>query len=166
MRKSRTFVPQVDGAKLEDRVVLSTAAASIHAAVFINPTIPFVIAPVGVAQNAINFTSNTYHNVIGSLQTIANNYAVTGNLTAAANALSIVSYRMPYGHAELLPVWLNDLNALRLAGTATPANAARVVFNDLHAYLANGVGKSFNILKSDVGWATDNQLIGLYNGHV
>jgi hypothetical protein len=130
MRKRRTFVPQCSEARLEDRIVLSTAALQ---ATVINGH-NFVIAPPGISQNAINFTSNTFHSVLSSLSTIAHNFAVTGNQAAAQHALSVVSFGMPYGHVDLLPIWLADLKTLQTGGTLTNAEATTEV-TDLYETL-------------------------------
>lgn len=156
MRKSRTFVPRCDEAKLEDRVALSTIFGNFA----------FVHATPPVRQFQINFTSNTYHFVIQDLKKIAKNFAATGNVTATESALARVSTKVPFGNANLFPTWQSDLSALQASGTATAAQAAQVVFNDLQTYLQTNVGSQFNILKSHPNWATDNALNGFYNGRV
>ena len=50
------------------------------------------------------------------------------------------------------------------AGTSATAQLENLIQKDTLAYLANGIGKSFNILKSGVGWASDSLLT--YNGRV
>ncbi len=115
MLKRRAFVPQINDTRLEDRVVLTTTAAN------------FVIAPAGVAQNSINFTSNTYHSVISSLSTISHNFAVTGNVTAAEHALAQVSLGIPFGQKTLLPIWLTDLQTLQTGARLTNAEATTEV---------------------------------------
>ena len=154
MQKSRTFVPRCDEAKLEDRVALSTVFGHF----------PFVQATPPVRQFQINFTSNTFHYVIRDLNKIAHNFAVTGNVTTAENALARESFRIPYGNQNLLPTWQADLQAL--PPTATAADAANVVHSDLLTYLEDNVGSTLNILKSGANWATDNELNGFYNGTV
>ncbi len=50
------------------------------------------------------------------------------------------------------------------AGTSTLAQVENLIQNDTIAYLGNGIGSSFNILKSNVRWASDKLLT--YNGRV
>jgi hypothetical protein len=153
MRKSRTFVPRCDEANLEGRVALSTVFGNF----------PFVHATPPVRQFQINFTSRTYHFMIQSLKQIARNLAVTGNVTAAENALARQSFRVPFGNQNLLPMWQADLESLP---SPTVAQALNVVVSDLNNYLESNVGTTLNILKSHQGWATDNALNGFYNGRV
>jgi Domain of unknown function (DUF4214) len=49
-------------------------------------------------------------------------------------------------------------------GTSQTVQLENLIQQDTIAYLGNGIGKSFNILKSGVGWASDNLLT--YNGFV
>ncbi len=49
-------------------------------------------------------------------------------------------------------------------GTSQTVQLENLIQQDTLAYLANGIGVSFNILKSNVGWASDNLLT--FNGHV
>jgi hypothetical protein len=165
MRRKQCFVPAVDG--LESREVLSTITPHIlpHVAVTnvsvrqIDSTIPFVIAPTGVWQNAINFTSNTYHNLINGLNSAAKSFARTGDVTALGNALTALSNKVPYGQLNLLPVWQADVeNGTTIGGTLQQIKA------DLLSYLNEGLGTDWNVLKSCVNWSTDSQLT--YNGRV
>jgi hypothetical protein len=183
---------------LEHKVVLSHAALTpVGAAPLVSPhhhvpgdfgggnidhSIPFIFATEvgGVAQNALNFTSNTYHGVLygfewKGISQIAAIYKHNGNFDQLIANVGQLSFRMPYGPMRLFPVWKADLEALR-AGTLTPDNTgvpnfgagngavADVLFHDLQTYLAAGLGTSFNILKSTVGWASDDLLT--YNGTV
>jgi hypothetical protein len=50
------------------------------------------------------------------------------------------------------------------AGTSKATQMENLIQNDTVAFLDNNVGKEFNVLKSGVGWASDNLLI--YNGYV
>ena len=50
------------------------------------------------------------------------------------------------------------------AGTSQQAQMSNLLQRDLLAYFANNIGTSFNLLKSHVGWASDNLLT--YNGRV
>jgi Domain of unknown function (DUF4214) len=49
-------------------------------------------------------------------------------------------------------------------GTSQQAQLSNLIQQDTLAYLADGIGNSFNILKSNVGWASDNLLT--FNGRV
>jgi Domain of unknown function (DUF4214) len=49
-------------------------------------------------------------------------------------------------------------------GTSQTVQLENLIQQDTLAYLANGIGVTFNILKSNVGWASDNLLT--FNGHV
>ena len=149
-RQKTTFTPQVDG--LERREVLSTV---------IHVDIPFVIAPAGVNQFAINFTSNTFHGVWNSLNADARNLARTGNLTLAETQLTALSTRIPYGEQVLLPIWQADVNNAIGTTTPTPATvkaALNAVEADLISYLNDNEGSAFNVQKSGVGWSTDGLL--------
>lgn len=187
-RKS-TFTPSVDG--LEKREVLSTAPTSIahvalanpqaaftHFPVFINTTIPYVVAPPGVHQFAINFTSNTFHQIINGLNSAAQDFAKFGSTIHLRTNLVNLAHRVPYG-SQLLATWANDLanfglvvNPLGGAATAPiNANGATIraalvqLETDLVNYIGSNVGGSFNVLKSGVNWSTDS-LIPIYNGRV
>jgi hypothetical protein len=149
----------------------------------VDTTIPFVLATQvgGVAQNALNFTSNTYQGVLygfewPGIQQIASEFNQDQNVDELAANLTALSQRMPYGMSMLLPTWEADLKSLQ-AGTLTPDSTgvpnfcdgngavADVLFNDLQAYLAAGLqGGSFNILKSDACWNSD--ILLTYNGFV
>lgn len=150
----------------------------------IDLTIPFIVGTtVGARQNALNFTSNTYQNVLfGSggwdgIQQIATRFGETGNTDQLTTDLTALSFRMPYGNQQLLQVWLTDLQSLQ-SGSLTPTESGitwdsgssvgqavgDVLFADLQTYLGDGLGTSFNILKSVVNWNSDNLLT--YNGSV
>jgi hypothetical protein len=151
--RMRAFIPAVEGNELEDRVALSTAAV-------INTSIPFVFAPAGVRQNAINFTSNTFHQILdggggnNGLKQIFQTFSRNRNESQLDASLTKLSQRVPYGRTDLLPTWQADV----------AAGNFRSVQNDLITYLNDGVGTSFNVLKSHVHYSTDNLLI--YNGKV
>ena len=148
----------------------------------VDTTIPFILATDvgGVAQNALNFTSNTYQGVLfgfewNGIQQIASNFNADQNQSELASALNDLAVRMPYGRQMLLPTWQADLQGLQ-NGSTTPDSTgvpdfgdgngavADVLFQDLQAYLAAGLGVSFNILQSDVSWSTDSLLT--FNGFV
>lgn len=155
----------------------------------IDRSIPLVLSyQVGAAQNALNFTSNTYQNVLfgtggwNGIQQIvtnyANNYSNSGSSTQLVNDLSALSYRIPYGNQQLLQTWLADLQSLQ-NGTLTPTASninwdggntiaqavGDTLFQDLQNYLAAGLGYSFNILKSNINWSNSDNLL-TYNGTV
>ena len=146
-RQKTTFTPHVDG--LERREVLSTVSFSI----------PFVVAPGGTRQSAINFTSSTFHQVWNSLNTVARNFARTGNVTNADAQLQTISKSVPFGSQVLLDTWVSDLNS---AGTG--ASAGNVLHQDLVNFIDTNEGIAFNVLKSVVRFSTDDFLT--YNGRV
>ena len=175
--RRRQFAPQVDG--LENRVVLSTVRGIRPAAlravsarlestppitakstVPIDTTIPFVLAPEGVNQNAINFTSHTYYQVVSGrgagkdgLSRLFSRFNSSEDL---ASGLSALSFRVPYGNTELLPIWLDTLDA---GGGESDLRA------DLQTYVNDGVGVFWNTLKSvQRHSSTDGDLV--YNGKV
>lgn len=172
-RRKTSFAPTLDG--LERREVLSAAPTSLISAArvaaqavpvagYIDYSIPYVIAPLGVRQNAINFTSNTFHQIINGLDTAAKNFARTGSYVHLTNALSALSYRVPYGHDNLLPVWLDTVNNAAGAPGATIGGTLTALKGNLIDYVNTGVGFGFNVLKSGVNWGSDGHLI--YNGKV
>ena len=118
-----------------------------------------MFAPAGVRQNAINFTSNTFNQVWNSLNTVARNFAQTGNVINADAQLQTLSRRLPYGPQVLLNTWLSDVNR---AGTT--ASSTTVLQQDLISYLDNNEGNAFNVLKSGVNYSSDGLLT--YNGRV
>jgi hypothetical protein len=119
--------------RLEDRVVLSQ--------------IPFVTAPAGVAQNAINFTSARFHTIVQGLNKAVNTFVNTGNV----NPLSKLAIQVPFGVQDLLPTWEDD---------TTGAEAQ----SDLVNYLDANVGETLNVLQSGVHNSTDSLLT--FNGTV
>jgi hypothetical protein len=150
----------------------------------IDLTIPFIIGTnVSANQNALNFTSNTYQNVLfgtggwDGIQQISQRFGATGNTEQLATDITALSFRMPYGNQQLLPIWMADLQSLK-SGTLTPTPSGitwdsnsttgqavgDVLYQDLQTYLSAGLGTSFNILKSAVCWNSDNLLT--YNGTV
>lgn len=151
MRK-HAFIPAVEGNKLEDRVALS------H--VFIDRSIPFVVAPLGVRQNSINFTSHTFNQILdggggnNGLKQIFRKFSQNRNESQLDASLTELSRRVPFGQTDLLPTWQADV----------AAQDFRSVENDLVTYLHDGVGTNFNVLKSHDNHTTDNLLI--YNGKV
>jgi hypothetical protein len=151
MRK-RAFIPAVEGNKLEDRVALSR--------VVINPSLSFVVALPGERQNALNFTSHTFNQILNGgggnngLKQIFRKFSRNGNESQLDASLTTLAQRVPFGKTDLLPTWLDDVSAQDF----------RSVPNDLITYLREGVGTSFNVLKSHDHHSTDNLLI--YNGKV
>jgi hypothetical protein len=145
-QQKTSFTPQVDG--LERREVLSTV---------VNYSIPFVFAPAGVRQSAINFTSSTFNQVWDRLNTVVRNFVRSGNMITADAQLQAISGRVPYGRKVLLNTWLSDLNS---AGRTASANT--VLHQDLISYVDNNEGSAFNVLKGVVGYSTDGFLT--YNG--
>jgi len=150
-------------------------------------TIPFIVGTeVGAKQNALNFTSNTYQNVLfgtggwdGIQQIVERFDSNGGDVNQLTADISALSFRMPYGNQMLLPTWTADLQSLQ-SGTLTPtssgivwdnnANASGqavgdVLFADLQTYLSAGLGTSFNILKSVINWNNSDNLL-TYNGTV
>ena len=189
--KKRDFSPTMDGLRLEDRVVLSTvqagvtaSAAAIHASERaandkIDYTLPFIRVP-GVPQGWLNFTSHTFNQMIyggpgqRGFSQILSRFNSSGNVAQLENDLAVLSHRVPYGHEDLLPTWLDDLN-LALAGntggfvTTGPFSGrngivANQLVDDLVEYLENGVGDDFNVLLSSQHASTDIFLT--YNGKV
>lgn len=174
-RRKMAFTPAVDG--LEKREVLSAASVASIAAAKVTANyhggghnayrIPFVFAPPGVWQNAINFTSNTFHEVLGQLDTFAKNVAKYqyGYPNGAYygyhvnNALSNIAGRVPYGRANLLPVWQDTL-----ANNTWIGSALHEMKGELIQYLNSNVGINFNVLKSGRSWSSDGHLV--FNGKV
>jgi hypothetical protein len=150
----------------------------------IDLTIPFIVGTnVGARQNALNFTSNTYQNVLfgtggwDGIQQIVNRFADTKNVNQLGSDLAALSFRIPYGNQQLLQTWVDDLASLT-GGTLTPPVSGIIwdcdnnlgnavgdtLFADLQTYFSAGLGTSFNILKSVIDWDSDNLLT--YNGTV
>lgn len=148
----------------------------------VDTTIPFIVgADVSAAQNAVNFTSNTFQNVLfgtggwDGIQQIANRFSVTNDTNLLTSDLTALSFRMPFGNQQLLQTWLTDLQSLQ-SGTLTPTTTiffssdstaqavSDVLYANLQTYLSAGLGTSFNILKSVINWDSDNLLT--YNGFV
>jgi hypothetical protein len=149
----------------------------------IDLTIPFIVGTaVGAKQNALNFTSNTYQNVLfgtggwDGIQQIVQRFGDTNNVDQLTADLTALSFRMPYGNQMLLPTWIADLQSLQ-SGSLTPTPSGinwdsnstgqavgDVLFADLQTYLGAGIGTSFNVLKSVIDWNSDNLLT--YNGTV
>ena len=145
-RQKTTFTPHVDG--LERREVLSAV---------VDFRIPFVVAPGGTRQSAINFTSSTFHQVWNSLNAVARNFARTGNVINADAQLQAISRRVPYGSQVLLNTWESDLSA-------DPTATATALHQDLVNFIDTNEGTAFNVLKSVVRFSTDDFLIS--NGRV
>lgn len=180
MRK-RQFSPTLEGAggmQLEGRVVLSTLSTR-PAAMYLNGSscgqngggqngggqngIPFVYATRGVSQQALNFTSNTYYQIVSSqgggvdgLGRLFNRYGSNGgNYNGLVDGLSRLAGRVPYGRCDLLPIWLNTLES---------GGGKQDLVNDLRDYVNGGVGYSWNVLQSQVRHSTDGDLV--FNGRV
>lgn len=112
----------------------------------IDTTIPFVTAPTGVAQNAINFTSNRFNIVSNGL-----NAAFSSGMPSTSTLTSL-AHQVPFGvSGGLLDTWEGD----------TSASQAQA---DLVTYLNNNIGDTLNVLKSHINWSTDSLLT--YNGVV
>src|SRR5262245_51637612 len=118
-RRKTTFIPHADG--LERREVLSAAHpvaqlvaggwdGNIHRGVFIDYSIPYLIARHGLQQNAINFTSNTFHQILNGLDSAAKSFAQHGSSIHLERNLSSLAHRVPYGGEYLLPIWLDDVS--------------------------------------------------------
>jgi hypothetical protein len=162
--KRTSFVPGL-GEKLEDRVVPTTQTLVVAAAVSlppvgfgggaINPTIPFVHAPRGVSQRAINFTSIDFNQVV---QGVIQNFAVynkNGNLTALETGITRVSNKIPFGLMSLNPTLFSLIKGLNSTTLDTNHAVEIKTFVDLVGYLKNGIGQKFNVLRSDVHYSTD-----------
>jgi hypothetical protein len=148
----------------------------------IDTTLSFILATQvgGVAQNALNFTSNTYQNMLfgsggwNGIQQIVNNFNADGDVAELNAAITALAQRVPYGVQMLLPTWQADLQAGSSSagpqgqqpdfGSAN-GTVADILFQDLQAYLAAGIGSSFNILKSVINWNDSDNLL-TYNGTV
>lgn len=166
-RRKMAFTPAVDG--LEKREVLSAASVASIAAAKVTANyhggghnayrIPFVFAPPGVWQNAINFTSDRFHTVLGQLDTAAKNFAKYPNVYHLNNALTQIAGQVPYGRQNLLPVWQDTVNNSTWIGSAL-----HEMKGELIQYLNSNVGINFNVLKSGRSWASDGHLV--FNGKV
>ena len=100
----------------------------------------------------------------------------SGNINQLNADITRIAGKVPFGRAELLPTWQANLQALQ-AGTFTPTSSgfswglgatgtaiANTLYEGLQNYLADGIGTSFNILKSNIHWRSDNLLT--YNQRV
>jgi hypothetical protein len=169
-RRKTTLIPHADG--LERREVLSAAHpvaphianavsdGNIHSGVFIDYSIPYLIAHHGLRQNAINFTSNTFHEILNGLDSAAKSFAQHGSSIHLERNLSSLAHRVPYGGEYLLPIWLDDVSNPELG----PGSALQQTKLDLIDFVNGGVGYDFNVLKSGTNWSSDGHLI--YNGRV
>ena len=154
--RHRALRPTIEGTVLEVRVVPST--------------IPFVIAPPGVPQGNINFTTNRASQILhgqggqdGIYRAFAN-FDHTGNLGRLENTLFELSIQIPYGGARLLPHWGADIAGLSSAVRDTNGVAENAVLTDFVNYLKANVGVNLNYVLSQGG---HNELGGVpVNGHV
>jgi len=202
LKNIRKFVPSDLGSpELESRIALS-AAHGVHSAIaahvapmsnsisassthssrpVIDTTIALVQAVPPTKQNAINFTSHTYNQIVyggggwNGLQQIFNRYNHGGSISQLTGDLTKLSQHVPYGKSTLLPVWSSSVTTYVNSGTvadatnggpfvgknAVLANQLRI---DLVNYLNAGIGTSFNVFLSKPSYNTDADLT--YNGKV
>jgi hypothetical protein len=147
-------------------------------------TIPFIVGTdVGAAQNALNFTSNTYQNVLfgtggwDGIQQIVQRFGDTNDANQLGTDITALAVRMPYGVQKLLPIWTADLELHQSGSLSVPQSGidwgttptgqavGDLLFRDLQAYLGAGLGVSFNVLKSVIDWDNSDALL-TYNGTV
>jgi hypothetical protein len=175
--KKTTFQPTLEGSTLESRVVLShgirpasvifvpqpvfvprpvfvpTPVAFVPA-IPINTNIPYVVAPAGVSQAAINLTTLRVTQILnggnghgpGLFQSIAI-FARNHNVNQLTNNLSRQAAQVPYGRQFLLSLWLNDAETAINSGQGVSA-ADNADFTDLSNYVQGNEGTNLNYLES------------------
>jgi hypothetical protein len=151
-----------------------------------NVTNPYQGIPIG-----FNFTSGTFFNVwlkgfhgVPGLETAAARYTASGNSAVFYQQLSLLAGHVPYGVQKdgLLYAWALGLYqtgrlpaGARLNGPApsnpappapiwTNAQVGQLIESTLLAYLQDGIGRYFNIVKSPGSHPTDKLLT--FNGKV
>jgi hypothetical protein len=139
------------------------SAQTNHGGVVIDFSIPYVIAPPGVHQNAINFTSNKFHQILNGLDSAAKLFARYGSAIHLELNLEALAHQVPYGRAHLLPIWGNTV-AANANGSASIGDVLHQLKFDLISYCNDNVGVHFNVLKSAGFWSSDGHLT--YNGKV
>jgi hypothetical protein len=158
MMRKRAFVPSMDGTILEERAVPST--------------IPYVIAPPGVPQGNVNFTTHRASQALhgdpakhrDGIYRAFDNFNHSGDISRLGNTLYEISTSIPYGVRRLLPVWRADLAGLSVHVRDTNGVAEHAVLTDFVNYLKANVGVTLNYLVSQGG---HNELGGVpVNGHV
>jgi hypothetical protein len=158
MMRKRAFVPSMDGTILEERAVPST--------------IPYVIAPPGVPQGWINFTTHRASQALhgdpvrnrDGIYRAFDNFNHNGDIFRLENTLFQISTSIPYGVQRLLPSWRADLAGLSFHVRDTNGVAQNEVLTDFVNYLKANEGVTLNYLLSQGG---HNELGGVpVNGHV
>lgn len=159
----KAFVPTINDTTLESRLALTgvTRTALVHTlGAPTDPSIPFVFAPPGVSQNAINFTTLRASQVLhgfnvrggsglgrsGFVPGIYRAFSIfnrDGNTTRLNVNLSILAVQIPFGRQELLPLWQDDVTTSLSSG-----EAQQRVLQDYTSYLQDNVGVTFNYLIS------------------
>ena len=183
-KRNHEFIPSAlgtSGSRLEERVVLSTLRArptSVQAATRAAAhgdtgfeVVPFVRAGAGQRQNALNFTSRTYWQIVKGgptdLEDIADDFKDAGEdfrngvnnreVRNVLRQLERVAKKVPYGRQELLPIWLETLqDSVGLDEDTIESRLRR----DLQVYINSGVGTDWNIIKTkNRSFSTDSDLI-------
>jgi hypothetical protein len=170
--KRSSFVPTLCE-RLETRVVPTSQLVPLAATVslppvgfgggVVDPRIPFVHAPRGVSQRSINLTSITFNQVV---QGLINDFAVynkNGKLAALESGLTRVSGMIPFGLTSLNPTIFSLVSGLNSTTRDTNHAVEIKTFVDTVAYLKNGIGQKFNVIRSDVHYSTDVLLT--FNGN-
>ena len=171
MRKQQ-FSPTVEGSALEPRVALTLGgarAALFRALAPANNGIQFVVAPQGVSQSAINFTTLRASQILHGngngpgIYRSFQNFNRTGNVAQLNANLSNLAVQIPYGRQELLPLWQDDISGLSSQVRDKGHVAQKFVLQDYVGYLKDGIGTTFNYLKSN---GHRNEFAIPTNGHV
>jgi hypothetical protein len=158
---------------------------------FLGPNDPNATNPYQGISIAFNFTSGTFYKVwvtgyhgVPGLQTAVARYTASGNNAVFYQQLSLLAGHVPYGvqNDGLLYAWALGLYqtgrlpaGARLNGPPpskpappapiwTNAQVGQLIESTLLAYLQDGIGRYFNIVKSPGSHATDRLLT--FNGKV
>jgi ethanolamine utilization microcompartment shell protein EutS len=81
------------------------------------------------------FTANAYNQVLKQIDRAAGTFAKTHNVVAFENALSQISYKVPYGHEQLLPYWQDDVSIYDPGVRGSGLQMVRQLKTDLKDYV-------------------------------
>jgi hypothetical protein len=150
----------------------SGATADANNTQFVTALYTDVLGRAPVSSDEVAFWANELDANTLTTEEVANDFIYSSEaMTSTTSVIQVTA--IPFTPANSTPtgtkyyfgtVVPNGTITGNFPGTSQTAQLSNLIQQDTLAYLANGIGNSFNILKSNVFWASDNLLT--FNGHV
>jgi hypothetical protein len=99
-------------------------------------------------------SSSTFNQVVHLIDRAAGTYARTHNATAFDNALSQISFKVPYGHSQLFPTWQGDESIYDPTVPGSGAQMVKQIKSDLVSYVQTSVSVGTFAVRGKFGFNT------------